>query len=197
MEELNKMAKVEVKEPTMVVIEFRQEKSDKYYGSCLWARFVFDTENYDLHISSDCGEYGYSGWLSTPDRESFLKLLSGMDSEYLLGKISKMSVIDTEKTYKNVKEIIEEEIDFFDDNEYIEKPDMDFIYTACTYDNETDVFNGILSEIAGTAIDKKIDDYELLTCIVKDYPPNAKRIANIFTKYIQPKIKEILKGVQR
>lgn len=186
------MAKVEIKAPAMVVIEYHQEKLDKDYGSCLWASFVFDTENYELHITSDCGEYGY-GWTPTPETESFLKLLSRMDSEYLLSKISDMYVVDTEETYKAIKEYIDQIIEDNDKTVDDFGIDMDSIYTACTYDNETDIVSGVNSELVLTPFYVEIDDFELYKCIVKDYPVPAKKIAEIFQEYIQPKIREMLR----
>ena len=50
--------KVKVTEiqPNIVALEYRQEQSDKDYGSCLWARFYFNLDRYELTIVSDCGE---------------------------------------------------------------------------------------------------------------------------------------------
>lgn len=39
------MAKIKRVEPEMMVLEFHQEQEDEDYGTCLWARFVFDLEN--------------------------------------------------------------------------------------------------------------------------------------------------------
>ena len=185
------MAKVEVKEPDMVVIEFHQERSDDDYGSCIWARFVLDTKNYDLHITSDCGEYGYSGWIPTPDKESFLKLLSRMGSEYLLSKISDLSVINTEQTYEEIKKYIEAFNYKYESGKDLDI-DMDSIYTACTYDSSGDIVAGVRSILSNTWLDNIINDYEIYNCICEDYPVQAKKIAEIFKTYIQPKIKEIL-----
>lgn len=99
------MAIVEIKEPAIKVIEFRQERSDEDYGSCMWARFYFDIENYNLNIESDCGTYGY-GWVPTPQTESFLKLCSRFNSGYLLDKLSERNVIDVEKTFENFKNML-------------------------------------------------------------------------------------------
>ena len=96
------MAKVDIISPRILTIEFRQEKTDADYGSCLWARFLFDLDNYDLHITSDCGEYAH-GWIPTPERESFLKLMSRVNGDYLLGKISDDTVVDGDATFANVK----------------------------------------------------------------------------------------------
>lgn len=188
------MAKVEIKAPTIVVIEYHQEKSDKDYGSCLWARFVLDTKNYELHITSDCGKYGYSGWTPTPDTESFLKLLLRMDSEYLLSKISDMYVVDTEKTYKAISELINDVVETF--SSLYDKIDMERIHTACSYAEASDVVYDIQEAIRYTPLYDILSQYNLHEFICKDYPASAKKIVEIFHEYIQPKIKEMLEEEQ-
>ena len=69
---------------------------------------------------------------------------------------------------------------------------MDSIYTACTYDSSGDIVAGVRSILSNTWLDNIIDDYEIYNCICEDYPVQAKKIAEIFKTYIQPKIKEIL-----
>ena len=32
--------------PNILTLEYRQEKTDKDYGSCLWARFMFNLDRY-------------------------------------------------------------------------------------------------------------------------------------------------------
>ena len=85
--------KVTIEKPEIITLLFKQEKSDEDYGSCLWARFYIDIKNYTLSIESDCGNYVY-GWVPTPNSESFLHLLSRLNEDYLLSKISDATVID-------------------------------------------------------------------------------------------------------
>lgn len=80
------MATVEMLNPAIIALGFQREKGDSDYGTCMWAIFFIDTENYDLQVMSDCGEYAY-GWYPTPEVESFLKLLSRINESYLLDKI--------------------------------------------------------------------------------------------------------------
>ena len=183
------MAKVEVKTPPIITLEFRQEKGDKDYGSCMWARFVIDTENYDMHITSDCGNYGY-GWIPTPEAESFLKLLSRMDSEYLLDKIATRETVDTEETYENIKFLLEQCAD-----EELEDVDVDLeeIETACGYKSIRDVADAVRSVIKYTALNEHIEDYELYENISMTYSASQKKIGEVFREHIQPKIKELLK----
>ena len=78
------MANVKVINPDITVLEYTQEKTDKDYGSCLWAKFYFDTTNCKLLITSDCGNYAY-GWCS--DTKPFLSFLASISKGYLLLKL--------------------------------------------------------------------------------------------------------------
>lgn len=183
------MAKIEVKQPKITVIEYRQEKSDDDYMSCLWARFYFDEDNYTLQIESDCGNYGY-GWLPTPESESFLHLMSRVNESYLLEKISEESVVDGDATFENVRAYLEELLDG-------EEPDFDYedIENVCYYSGYSEVQSAIWNAIEHTnANNDFLDDYYLLNeCIVTTYPNNAKKIVEVFDLHIKPKIREILK----
>lgn len=175
------MASVEIKQPDIVVIEFQQEKGDPDYGTCSWARFKFDCDNYELTIVSDCGDYNY-GWSITPS-ESFLHLMARIDEDYLLSKISSLSQIDIDKSLNCVEDLIKwNTLDEFDiDVEDIKRK----IRRSCTDYEFMDALNDYL-----LSRDIVIDDYELWACIRKDYPSGAQKIAEIFKNYIQPAIKE-------
>lgn len=184
------MAKVELKKPSIITIEFRQEKEDKDYGSCMWARFVLDTENYDMHIISDCGNYGY-GWHPTPEHESFLKLISRINSDYLLDKIASRETINNDETYENIKFLLEQ----CADNELEDIGiDLEEIEYACNNRSVNDVLDGIRAEIKYTSLDRHIEDYEIYENISMDYSASQKKIAEVFENHIQPFIKEMLKG---
>ena len=101
------MATVKVTEPKMITIEYRQEKGDEDYGTCMWARFNLDLINYTMFIESDCGTYGY-GWYPTPDRESFLKLCSRFSEGYLIEKLSSQTVVDNDATWEQLQNLIDE-----------------------------------------------------------------------------------------
>ena len=181
------MATVKIKKPEIVTIEYRQEEFDEDYGSCLWARFNFDIENYDLTILSDCGEYGH-GWIPTPNTESFLLLMSRLNDEYLLEKISDRTVVDCEATFTNVKEYISNVLDG-------EKPDFDLedIENACYYASVNEVYTALEDVFKFTnANNDYADNYALYECIVTTFPYDAKKIVQVFTDFIQPKIKEML-----
>lgn len=186
------MATVEIKKPSIITLEFRQEQGDKDYGSCMWARFILDTENYDLHITSDCGKYGY-GWCPTPEHESFLKLMSRINSDYLLDKIATRGTVDTEETYENIKYLLEQ-CAYEEDEELEDIIDLEDIETACNNYSVDDVVYGVLSEIKYTSLDGRIEEYEIYENISMDYSASQKKIAEVFEKHIQPFIKEMLKG---
>ena len=83
-----------IEKPEIITISYRQERGDSDYGSCLWARFNFDTKNYHLSIESDCGSYA-NGWVPTPKSESFMHLCARFDKEYLLDKIDNRTIFQT------------------------------------------------------------------------------------------------------
>ena len=184
------MAKVEIKKPSIITLEFHQEKEDKDYGSCMWARFVLDTENYDMHIISDCGNYGY-GWCPTPEHESFLKLMSRINSGYLLDKIASRETIDNDETYENIKFLLEERAGAELEDIGI---DLEEIQCACNNCSVNDVIDGVRAEIKFTSIDRYVEDYDLYGSISMDYSASQKTIAEVFKNHIQPKIKELTKG---
>ena len=184
------MAKVEIKKPEMITIEFHQEKTDADYGSCMWARFNLDLINYSMSIESDCGNYGY-GWVPTPQHESFLKLCARFDSGYLLCKLSEMFVVDGEKTWENLEEIIKEVAECLTDEQ---DEDMEEIKHACFSGyTERDVHDAVESAIKYTRLENEIEDFDLWDSIVKDYPINAKKIVEVYMTHIVPTIKKMLK----
>ena len=183
------MAKVEIKTPAVISIEFHQEKGDKDYGSCTWARFILDTENYDMHIISDCGQYGY-GWIPTPEHESFLKLMSRINEDYLLDKIASRETIDNEKTYENIKFLLEQ---CAGENLEDINIDLEELESACCQNIDRGIVDGVCSIIRHTSLDEYIEEYELYENIEKDYSASQKKIAEVFKNHIQPKVKELLK----
>lgn len=174
------MATIEVKVPNTLRISYRQEKDDPDYGTCLWADFDFDTEKYTLQIMSDCGNYSY-GWVPTPNSESFFKLCRRIGPGYLLDKISYRSQIDDEATYAAAVSLFECE-DLPDGWQEELKEDL---YGCCS---EIDVVDA-LKEFAESN-DIQVDGYDVWCCVNKDFTANAKKIADIYAKYIIPAIPE-------
>lgn len=55
--------------------------------------------------------------------------------------------------------------------------------------NERDVHDALERKFEGTSMET-CDDYDLWSCIQKDFTTNAKKIVQVFMDYIQPKCKE-------
>lgn len=183
--------KVTIEKPEVIVMVYRQEKTDPDYGSCMWARFYLDMVNYTINIESDCGTYGYK-WLPTPNSESFLALLCRMDKEYLLDKIASRTVIDGDTTWKNVKELVENAAS--DQFVKLSEIEMKFIKLAC-YENNTirDVVEAVKDAIISSEIKRAVcyDEYALFCCVEKDYPTRAKKIVSVFDTCIRPELKKL------
>lgn len=171
------MAKIDVKIPKVLTIEYRQEREDEDFGSCLWARFKFDLDNYDLSIYSDCGDYSY-GWCPTPDKESFLHLMSRLNGDYLLEKISSFSVVDGRRTAANLREMLSEIVD--DDFDF---EDVEELCEA--YSGFDDTYNALTDALVDV---DKVSDYDVFQCIEMDYPASAKKIVDVFVRYVKPEL---------
>lgn len=173
--------------PNIVRFTYRQEKGDPGYGSCMWADFDFDLNNYDLSIHSDCGYYGY-GWCVTPS-EPFLELIARIHDDYLLNKLCKKSVVNWQATREALCEAIADQ-DNLDEDEYNEAiSDLDCL--ADDYDLEDDI------GVCTVYIEKwNTDHYQLddvYEYVYTDYTGDEKKIVSVFRDYIQPAIREYLK----
>lgn len=178
------MATLSVIKPDILVLEFQQDKSDKDYGSCLWARFYIDKKRYTLTIDSDCSHFAHT-WIPT-EQESFIHLLSRMQKDYLLSKISDETFVNTTRTHHLVRQYIEE-ISSPDDLTDIEWSDIKAACSSTTIDAVTDALRNAIPD----NIFDNIDEFELFNCIVTEYPPSAQKIANIFVNYVIPYLKSI------
>ena len=162
-------------------LEYRQNKADEDYGSCLYARFYFNLVTYELTIISDVGNYAYQ-WYATPASESFLELMARITDDYLLNKLCGIPTeFDYEATkscfYDNAYDDIEEKwldeiFEKIEDDDYIPESGEEFI----------ELFEG---ENNGSWMD--IWDY-----CVYDYTPWQKKIVSVFKKHIQPAIRKIV-----
>ena len=167
--------------PRMLCIQLRQEKTDPHYGSCLWAHFHFDLDNYDLMITSDAGDYTY-GWTPTPKTESFLGLMCRVGSDYLLGKIARENVIDEGKTIEEIMEYLQDED--------IEDDVKDRIKTAVSSTYSEDEIVSEISDILEGYTDVNPSEFTFYECICYDYPAEAKRIVELFRDYVKPAIRQ-------
>lgn len=183
------MANVVIETPEIVTISYRQTRGDADYGSCLWARFNFDTQRYSLHIDSDCGNFS-NGWVPTPNTETFMELCSRFDKWYLLDKISTRSRVNGDATYKSLTEWLE------DYDEYgwnlLSECQRQEIEEACHSNfNDYAVLRAIQNALEGTEFEGSCSEYDIACCVEMDYPAGAKKVAEIFTEHIQPKCREI------
>lgn len=183
------MAIVKVENPEIITVSFRQERSDKDYGSCLWARFNFDTKHYHLSIESDCGTYG-NGWVPTPDHETFLQLCSRFDEGYLLDKLDNRSVVDGRATHKALMEFLED----YDSVAYeaLTERQHKYLENACRSNRtDRDVLDSIMNELDDTEFSGSCSEYDIACCIEMTYPNGTKKIVEIFHDHIQPVLREL------
>ena len=176
---------VEVIHPNTLILQYTQDKDDPTYGSCLWARFVFNLDRYEMTITSDCGNYGYK-WFETPNSESFLHLMARCEAGYILNKIyGHANIFDYDETKKNLYQLYSYDQDDLDE--------LNRIFDEIENDGW-----GMIPETAESFVniftehnnDHFIDIWDFPQFI---YPANALKICEIFEKHIVPAIKEILK----
>ena len=186
------MSKITEMSPSIKIIEYRQEKSDQFYGTCLWARFCFDLDNYTLTTDSDCGHFGYT-WYPTPLKESFLHLCSRFNQSYLLEKISRKTVLDENETWSNIEWLIK---NLYIDEElakYCEETGEDLYEelksAVQSYSDERELIDAIEWRIRHTPLEDKLESYDIYECINRDYPIDAKTITKIYIEEIVPFIK--------
>lgn len=171
--------KIEIdKLPNIRQIVFRAEPSDKFYSNCMWGVVNLDLKNGIMSACTDCGNYAYR-W---PEKgKEFLELMRTVDVEYLLSKISLLK-FDYERTVLEV-------LDYFDkyDNENYSKAVSFFDTIEGTFVTRRfefyDVIDRYDDEGLFADLDLGIDDF-----ICYNYPSKAKTFAELFVKYVQPKI---------
>lgn len=180
---------VTVEKPKIITLLYRQERSDADYGSCLWARFYLDTQNYTMSIESDCGNYSH-GWYPTPESESFLKLLCRMDRDYLLTKLAERTVVNGDETWKALKEVVEEALDI--DGEELEDYVWNELEGACYHQrNADDVCSFVVEALKYTPMEDVLTALSIYECVEMDYTCNAKKIVSVFLSAIVPVLKEL------
>ncbi len=174
----------------IICLEYRQDRNDKDYGSCLYARFYFNLDKYELSIVSDVGNYSYK-WTETPDSESFLELMERVSEYYLRHKLcGDPQEFDYEATKDHMYEYWYEEPD---------KKVLDRIFEELEYEdgvqNSADIF--LMKFDENNYEDDNIhhayfsDVWEMLQY---SYTAWQEKICKIFIDIIQPKIKEILEN---
>ena len=162
-------------------LEYRQDKADPDYGSCLYARFYFNLEKYELTIVSDCGNYAYQ-WVATPEHESFLELMARITDDYLLGKLcGSPKEFDYEATKAHFYDYADDE----DDKKHL---DEIFEEIECKYiPNNGETFIELFEqENDGWWSD--VWEYP-----VYDYTAWQEKIVSVFKNHIQPVIRKMVK----
>lgn len=169
--------------PRVITYAIRMDKNDEEYASCMWAKFIFDCDSGQLNINSDAGDFSYRWGFN--ENEDFMHLMTRINRDYLLDKISSKCVFDLEESkketihtlqfwgtdiagVKNGQHVLEliEQINNIEDN--------------CS---EEYFIRAISEDILPTLSYEDMD-------IVKNYPRGAETVVSLFTKYIQPQIKE-------
>lgn len=190
---------IEVEKPNIVRIKYHQEPDDPNYGSCMWAFYDFDLDEYILNIQSDCGDASY-GWVKTPKSESFFHLMARINDDYLINKLFKDESVDVDATIEQVRELlgIGEDEDYRDD--YLTIYEREEREEALNELKNTFYEYGHMSADACAHLldewNREHDDYEISDIweyVQTDFTAMQKRIVQIFADYIQPKIKEILR----
>lgn len=168
-------------EPRTYTYRLVPNKDDEEYRSCLWARFVFDCDNGRLNINSDAGDYSY-GW-GYNEHEDFMHLMGRVDKHYLLNKLSSKKVFLLEESKRETIKFIEDNgwecygIKSEEDWKEYKQDILDI--SACSEETFFRTVDDIMPDI----------DWESIQ-IEKDYPHGVKVVADLFEKYVQPKIKE-------
>lgn len=191
--------KTEALNPNIIRIACHQTMDDEHYGSCLWAYYDFDLDRYMLNIQSDCGNAAYK-WVETPGSESFLHLMARVDDGYLMYKLFSPEQLDVDATLANVRE----RLGIVDD----EGPRWDYLN-----DEEREELEEAMDELEGLLNDcgspehaiHVLNDWDsdngigidcIYECVDTDYTAGQKRIVEIFTDYVQPKIREMVREAE-
>lgn len=167
----------------IICLEYRQDKTDTDYGSCLYARFYFNLDKYELSIISDVGNYAHQ-WFATPEHESFLKLMSRITDDYLLGKLCGNP---KEFDYEATKEHFYDYMDDEDDKKHL---DEIFEEIECRYIPDT-------GETFIELFEQKNDGWwsDVWEYPIYKYTLCQEKIVSVFKNHIQPVIR-IMSEVQ-
>lgn len=172
------MAEVNGVDYNVKVVEFRQEQGDFNYGSCLWARFYFDLDNYCLMINSDCGNWMYK-WFVTPS-EPFMELMKRCEGGYLLDKMAVRDTWDDDKIKQNINEYINSNELRYDIESWEYDKDLNFMEEVDSelYDSDkvTEVIDNLMWLFDSTQV-LCLDYNEICNLVELDFPNNAKFIS--------------------
>lgn len=175
---------IEKIEPRVITYRLVTDKRDGEYAFCMWSKYIFDCDSGRLTVNSDAGDYTYMWGYNF--NEEFMHLMSRVDEEYLLNKLSYRSVFKIEEskagTISNIKKHGQYYIDI-DSHEQmgsIVEKISDIVNDA----SEEEFIREVYDILPGA-------DWEDIE-VEKDYPYGARIVVRMFIKYLQPKIKEDL-----
>lgn len=153
-------------------MRFNKEEDPDMYWTCMWANISLDHDNYTASIISDCGDYTYT-WGASKN-ESFRNLLSRINEDYLLDKISKCNVFNLERSKQ---ETIERIKSYYEDADEDTKRDEQINSIR-----EIEFFG---EEGFYIEADSIVENSDLIE-IVREYPRGAITICEVFKRYLQP-----------
>lgn len=173
--------KVIITKPNTIMFEayptVTQQKID-----CLWTHIILDLDNWTFYASSDVGNFSYR-WHKN-NNETFLEFLSDINKQYLLGKISRRTEFNFQKSKQNILDIILED-DVLDEEE--QKEILEEINSKLAYYLDLEDFCEQVNSI------EALDYYDLCDVEVRDFPYSAQIFVDIFINHIKPQIKEYIK----
>lgn len=184
--------KIKTKPTQLLEITINVERGDSdWFFKCRWARFLFDCDRYVLFTETDCGNYTY-GWAPPPKTESFLKLMSRINEEYLLHKLCDQNVfqpgLSKKETCENLRYNLEEDLT------------PEFLDSICQEINEIETCGSeeiFENEVGDILCRYKITDAAEFIQVVHDYPLGAKTLARLFHTSVQPEIRKYMKKLER
>ena len=174
----SKESKIKIEELNTSIIKYRLH--DKKNGAVLY--YTLDLDKYQLSIQGEvCGSYK---WCETPDSESFLELMVRCSSGYLVNKLFEKDFSCTE-SIKTVKRYIKESGFFYIKED--ERNCLREISEICA--DSPDFFIG---QVVNILKDYNInyDDYEVWSCVEKDYKYWDRKAISYFCNNIKPKLRK-------
>lgn len=180
---MSQESKLKIEELDTRIIKYRLY--DKKNGAVLY--YTIDLDKYQLSIQGEtCGSYK---WTETPS-ESFLELMVRCNQGYLLNKLfcQKFSCSQSIKSVKNyIKDIC---------SLYIDKNERECLREISEIEaNSSDYF---ISQVFDILEEYNIDcdDYDVWSCVEKDYDYWDKKAISYFCNNIKPKLRKKLEKLQ-
>lgn len=158
----------------------RSEPADDINTRCTWACIYLDLNRGIMSACTDCGNYAYR-WPETG--KEFIQLIANADKEYLLSKVAKSDVFDVQATIESIREYFEGDktaqfaLDQIEENSHM-ITNAEGLLLAIEENYAFDCLNGF-------PYDDTIFHYR--------YSNYAVTFVELFVKYVQPQIKELIK----